>query len=96
MNTVTISLPESLKEFIEAEVETKGYGNVSDYICGLLREAQKKGSNARLEVLLLAGLKLSGEDLPLSRKSWSKLKADAAQVVSWKQPPNKRKTGCTA
>ncbi len=96
MNTLTISLPESLKEFIEAEVETKGYGNVSEYICGLLREAQKKGSNARVEALLLEGLNLSGEDLPLSRKFWSKLKADAAQIVSRKQPPNKRKTGRTA
>jgi antitoxin ParD1/3/4 len=92
MKTVTISLPESLKEFIEGEVETKGYGNVSEYIRGLLREAQKKESDARLEALLLEGLAPSGEDLPLSQQFWSELKADAAQIISRKQQPKKRKT----
>ena len=53
MPTLTISLPDSLKEFIEREVETKGYGNVSEYVRGLLREAQERESNQRLETLLL-------------------------------------------
>ena len=39
MTTLTISLPDSLKEFIDREVETKGYGNVSEYVRGLLRDA---------------------------------------------------------
>lgn len=30
MTTVTISLPESLKMFIEEQIATKGYGNVSE------------------------------------------------------------------
>lgn len=71
MKTVTISLPEFLMEFIEAEVETKGSGNVSEYIGGLLREARKKESDARLVVLLLEGLRRSDGDLPLSLGFWS-------------------------
>ena len=31
MTTVTISLPESLKAFIDRQLATKGYGNVSEY-----------------------------------------------------------------
>jgi len=42
MTTLTISLPDSLKEFIDREVQTKGYGNVSEYVRGLLRDAQNK------------------------------------------------------
>jgi antitoxin ParD1/3/4 len=78
MTTVTISLPESLKEFIEREVQTKGYGNVSEYVRGLLREAQTKASDSRLEALLLAGLE-SGHDIPLSQSFWRELKAEARQ-----------------
>lgn len=41
MTTVTISLPESLKAFIDHQLATKGYGNVSEYFRSLLREAQQ-------------------------------------------------------
>ena len=77
MTTLTISLPESLKEFIEHEVQTKGYGNVSEYVRGLLRDAQAKEADARLEALLIDGL-TKGEDIPLSPDFWSELTQDAA------------------
>jgi antitoxin ParD1/3/4 len=56
MTTITISLPESLKEFVEVQLATKGFGNVSEYFRSLLREAQAKEQEARLEALLLEGL----------------------------------------
>ena len=77
MTTVTISLPESLREFIDREVQTKGYGNVSEYVRSLLREAQAKASDARLEALLLEGLE-SGHDVPLSQSFWRQLKVGGA------------------
>jgi antitoxin ParD1/3/4 len=76
MPTVTISLPDSLKEFIESEVRNKGYGNVSEYLRGLLRDAQKREAEARLEALLLEGL-ASGDEVPLNREMWRRLKAEA-------------------
>jgi antitoxin ParD1/3/4 len=80
MTTVTISLPESLKTFIEEQIATKGYGNVSEYFRTLLREAQAKEEGAKLEALLIEGLK-SGEDIPLSREFWSELKSEAAELA---------------
>ncbi len=56
MTTITISLPESLKEFVDVQLATKGFGNVSEYFRSLLREAQAKEQEARLEALLLEGL----------------------------------------
>ncbi|MGC1407741.1 MAG: type II toxin-antitoxin system ParD family antitoxin [Acetobacteraceae bacterium] len=56
MTTITISLPESLKAFVDAQLATKGYGNVSEYFRSLLREAQAKEQEAGLEALLLEGL----------------------------------------
>lgn len=63
MTTVTISLPASLKAFVEAQLATKGYGNVSEYFRSLLREAQAKEQDARLEALLLEGL--ASKSIPL-------------------------------
>jgi antitoxin ParD1/3/4 len=81
MTTLTISLPESLKEFIEREVQTKGYGNVSEYVRGLLRDAQAKEADARLEALLIEGLS-TGEDIPFSPAFWTELKQDAAKILA--------------
>jgi antitoxin ParD1/3/4 len=81
MTTLTISLPESLKEFIEHEVRTKGYGNVSEYVRGLLRDAQANEADARLEAMLIEGLS-KGEDIPLSPDFWSELKQDAAKILA--------------
>jgi antitoxin ParD1/3/4 len=80
MTTVTISLPESLKAFVEEQTATKGYGNVSEYFRTLLRDAQAKEEDAKLEALLIEGL-TSGEDIPLSREFWSDLKSEAAELA---------------
>lgn len=80
MTTVTISLPESLKTFVEQQTATKGYGNVSEYFRTLLREAQAKEEDAKLEALLMEGLR-SGEHIPLSRQFWTELKAEAAALA---------------
>ena len=80
MTTVTISLPESLKAFVRRQLASKGYGNASEYFRTLLREAQAKEEDARLEALLLEGL-TSGKDIPLTKEFWSALKAEASQLV---------------
>lgn len=91
MTTVTISLPESLKEFIDTEVQTKGYGNVSEYVRGLLRAAQARDADAQLETLLLEGL-TSGRDIALTPDFWRELKVDAAQILARKKAPRKVRT----
>lgn len=91
MTTVTISLPDSLREFIDREVESKGYGNVSEYFRGLLRDAQKKEADARLEALLLEGLS-SDKDSLHNREFWREIKAEAAQIAARKNRRSKRRT----
>ncbi len=81
MTTVTVSLPESLKDFIEGQVATKGFGNVSEYVRSLLREAQARENDARLEALLVAGLTTGGEDIPVNREFWQDLKNEAMELA---------------
>jgi antitoxin ParD1/3/4 len=79
MTTLTISLPESLKAFIDAQLATKGYGNVSEYVRSLLREAQAKEKEARLEALLLEGL--ASERIPLDAEFRKRVAVKAEQIL---------------
>jgi len=90
MTTVTISLPESMKVFVDHQLAAKGYGNVSEYFRSLLRDAQQAEEDARLEALLLEGL-ASGEDIPLTRKFWREIKTEARQI-SVKRKSRKQRT----
>ena len=91
MTTVTVSMPDSLKEFLDHEVETKGYGNVSEYIRGLLREAQAKDADARLEALLLEGL-AGGKDIAVTEGFWKELRADAGRILTKHKKTRKART----
>jgi len=81
MATITISLPDTLKSFVESQIETKGYGNVSEYFRSLLRDAQEKEKDARLEALLLEGLASGKGDVP-DAAFWTELKTEAAQLLA--------------
>jgi antitoxin ParD1/3/4 len=90
MTTVTISLPESLKAFIDEQLATKGYGNVSEYFRSLLRDAQKDEEDARLEALLLEGLARGGADIPLTPAFWKDLKLEARAIAAKHRARQKR------
>ena len=90
MPTVTISLPESLKQFLDHQVSNKGYGNVSEYFRTLLREAQEKERDASLKELLLQGLS-SGRDIPLTDQFWKDLRSEALQLMEKRKARKTRK-----
>jgi antitoxin ParD1/3/4 len=73
MATVTISFPESMMEFVDAQVASKGYVDASEYIRHLVREAQEQETDARLEALLLEGL-ASGDPIPVDDDYWKDLR----------------------
>lgn len=79
MPTITISLPDSLKAFVDAQLALRGYGNVSEYFRTLLREAQAKEQEARLEVLLVEGL--ASEPIELTSAFWRDLKEEAVRLA---------------
>ncbi len=52
MTTMNISLPESLKAFVDEQVRHRGYGTSSEYVRELIRRDQDR---LRLRNLLLTG-----------------------------------------
>jgi len=54
MTTMNISLPDSLKVFVDEQVDQRGYGTSSEYVRELIRREQDR---TRLRNLLLEGAK---------------------------------------
>lgn len=52
MSTMNISLPDSLKAFVDEQVSQRGYGTSSEYVRELIRRDQDR---LQLRKLLLAG-----------------------------------------
>lgn len=71
MTTLNISLPDTMREFIDRQIKTKGYSTASEYIRYLIRQEQEKEEQKRIETLLLEGLD-SGEQIEITEEWWEK------------------------
>lgn len=56
MTSLNISLPESMRQFVDDQVAVGGYSTASEYVRELIRAKQKERAQERLEQLLLEGL----------------------------------------
>lgn len=72
MRSMNISLPDSMKSFVESEVASGGYGTASEFIRELLRDAQKRKARARVDALLLDGLQSEASEM--TQADWKELK----------------------
>ncbi|MBX3265378.1 MAG: type II toxin-antitoxin system ParD family antitoxin [Acidobacteria bacterium] len=59
--TMNISLPDSMRVFVEETLADDGYGSASEYVRDLIRADQKRRNEKRLETLLIERLR-SGDD----------------------------------
>jgi len=80
MQTMNISLPDPLKEFVDHQIADGRYSSVSEYIRELIRADEKRKAESRLEALLLEGLESEESDLTpqdfadIRRESLARLK----------------------
>lgn len=76
MKSMNISLPDSMRTYVEEQVTSGGYSTVSEYFRELVRQDQKRKATERLETLLLEGLD-SGTATLIAAKDWE----DTRQAV---------------
>ena len=73
MTTLNISLPDSMRTFIDEKVAQGGYSTASEYIRQLVREDQKRAAQQRLELLLMEGIE-SGPSREMTTEDWDELR----------------------
>ena len=74
MSTLSISIPEPLREFINEQVAGGEYPDASEYLASLVREDQRRKAKAALEQQLLAGLN-SGPAIEANDEYWREKEA---------------------
>lgn len=71
MATMNVSLPDALKDFVEAQVRERGYGTSSEFVRDLIRHEQAR---ARLRALVVEGM-TSGPGSDLDGVYFDRLRA---------------------
>jgi len=87
VKSMNISLPDSMRSYVEEQVATGGYSTVSEYFRELVRSDQKRKANERLETLLLEGLD-SGSATPMSDRDWEDVRQAVRERVAKRQGSN--------
>jgi antitoxin ParD1/3/4 len=75
METMNISLPEPLKDFVDAQIVSGRYSSVSEYVRVLIREDERRKAEERLEALLLEGL--ATRESALTRQDFKDIRKEA-------------------
>ncbi len=76
MKSINISLPDTMRDYIEKQVADGGYSTISEYFRELVRQDQKRKAKESLDTLLLESLN-SGNATLFTEQDWD----DIRQVV---------------
>jgi len=77
MTSLNVSLPEPMKDYVEAQVKRGGYSTPSEFVRSLIRDDQQRRAEERLERALLEGL-ASGPPIEADRKFWQRKRRQLA------------------
>ena len=80
MQTMNVSLPDQLKEFVDKQVISRHYSSVSEYVRDLIREDERCEAQKTLEALLLEGVR-SSQPSKMTRRNWNDIRRQALKQL---------------
>ena len=85
MATMSISLPDDMKAFVEDQAQKNGFGTASEYVSAIIRDVQERQAERdRLDSLLIEGLD-SGPATPLTKKDWEHIRQEGKKLMTQRQ-----------
>ena len=75
MQTMNISLPDPLKDFVDGQITSGRYSSVSEYVRELIRQDEKRKAEERFEAMLLEGL--ASPETALTRRDFEDIRKEA-------------------
>ena len=79
MESMNISLPEPLKQFVDGQIAQGRYGSVSEYVRELIRADEKRKAEQELEAKLLEGMRSTESEL--TPADWRAIRQEALSRV---------------
>ena len=84
MQSMNISLPDPLKQFVDGQVGQGRYSSASEYVRELIRADERRKAEEILEAALLEGL--NGPESALTPDDWAVIRTEAvARLAARKQ-----------
>jgi antitoxin ParD1/3/4 len=77
---MNISVPDEMKAFVEVQMAQEGYASASEYLCALIRDAQKRRAKQALEAKFREALE-SGPATQMTPDDWDQLERQV-----WERP----------
>lgn len=77
-STMHISLPQPLKQWIEMQVQAKGFSTASEFVRDLIRHQHEQEVHARVDLKLLDALG-GGPFKPMTPRDWQDLRHKAQE-----------------
>jgi antitoxin ParD1/3/4 len=84
MQTMNISLPDPMKQFVEEQVTAGDYSSASEYMRELVRAEQKRSAKEQLERTLLESL-LEGDAQEATPEFWGQVRAELSKRAKARQ-----------
>jgi antitoxin ParD1/3/4 len=81
---MNISLPEPMKQWVEAQVAAGGYGTASEYFCHLLRAEQQRLLREQIDRTLHESLD-SGPSTPMTAEDWERIRRAGRMRIAAKK-----------
>ena len=75
VTTMNISLPKTMRAFVQERVAEGGYSSVSEYFRELVRKDEQTKAQDRLDRLLLEGVH-SGRAAAMTREDWAGIRGE--------------------
>ena len=79
MQSMNISLPDPLKQFVDGQIAQGRYSSASEYMRELIRADEKRKAEDQLETKLLEGL--SSHESELTPPDWSGIRKEALALL---------------
>ena len=79
MHSMNISLPDPMKQFVDAQIAQGRYNSASEYVRELIHADEKRKAETQLEAKLLEGL--NGPESELTVAVWRDIRTEAVADV---------------
>jgi antitoxin ParD1/3/4 len=78
MSTMNLTLPDSLKAFVESRIAKRGFGSADDYVEALILEDQEKAEREEIEGKLLDALQ-GAAATTVTPETWEAVKREGSR-----------------
>jgi len=72
---MNISLPPTLKDWVDEQVSRRGFGTASEFVRQMLREEQQRELRQRIDAALVEGIE-SGPSTPMTTQDWDDIRRE--------------------